>query len=89
MTQKFMKIYPTADDVGKIPIVIADTEGLNGVSIEYQTVSQLLTSAKYKGEINDSALSGIDTSEYTGGEWIIIKDIPTIKIWSANLEEWV
>ena len=35
MTQKYMKIYPTTDDIGKTPIVVEDVEGLNGVNIEF------------------------------------------------------
>ena len=35
MTQKYIKIYPTTDDIGKTPIVVEDVEGLNGVNIEF------------------------------------------------------
>jgi hypothetical protein len=44
---------------------------------------------KFKGEYLDSEVSSIDTTGFTGGEEIIVTDIPTRYMWSATLEDWV
>lgn len=35
MSQRFLKVYPTIDDIGKTPIVVEDKEGINGVAISF------------------------------------------------------
>ena len=35
MTQKYMKVYPTVDDIGKTAVIVADETAPNGVSIDF------------------------------------------------------
>lgn len=35
MTQRYVKIVPTIEDIAKIPVVVEDAEGINGVNIQF------------------------------------------------------